>query len=175
MFLARKFSNSKWFGKTGTPFNPVTADAVTCDLRTQDNKLSFWKCKTADKRDLREVVLALSSNYHRLDKCNIVLIDIDEFRNLGLNLDLSPGNSRVQDLADTHVDVCKLSYAKLGGIASLISQSLQLCRFDQFERKDVCDILADAVSANRVNVDSFDTKLRSAVQGCLDQRAANRQ
>ena len=47
MFLARKISLAKWSKKQEQgelAEDEIPADAVTADLRTQDNKLSFWRC-----------------------------------------------------------------------------------------------------------------------------------
>ncbi|MXY00658.1 MAG: hypothetical protein F4Y67_07545 [Chloroflexi bacterium] len=174
MFLARKFSNAKWFSNSGAPFHPISADAVTSDLRTQDNKLSFWECATENEQSLREVVLAITSNYRQLDKCYVVWIEIEKANALGIELVQSPGNTPVRDLVNRHMDMCQLDYFRLGDVAGLISESLSKSRFTPFEKKDVCEILADAVTADRVVVDALEDKLQNAVQKCLDQRVDGR-
>ena len=55
--LARKISRAKWDPKAGLTADEIPADAVTADLRTQDNALSFWACGSGDTRELDEVVL----------------------------------------------------------------------------------------------------------------------
>ena len=53
MFLARKISLAKWSKKGELEVGEIAADAVTADLRTQDNKLSFWRCGDGESKRLR--------------------------------------------------------------------------------------------------------------------------
>ena len=42
MFLIRKIARAKWESKDDLSKEEIPADAVTVDLRTSDNVLSFW-------------------------------------------------------------------------------------------------------------------------------------
>lgn len=55
MFLARMISRSKWEPKSRMHAEEISADAVTGDLRTQDNSLSFWRCPSGSAVELEDV------------------------------------------------------------------------------------------------------------------------
>ena len=59
MYLARKISRAKWgAGGLLTP-DEIPADAITLDLRTQGNALSFWQGGGGTKKEVEEAALAL--------------------------------------------------------------------------------------------------------------------
>lgn len=76
MYLARKIARAKWTSN-GNSSNRVTAagiaaDAVTGDLRTQDNTLSFWTCPSGTDDDVEEAALAIAATWERLGKLDLV-------------------------------------------------------------------------------------------------------
>ncbi len=172
MFLARKLSIAKWLDNSGSPNDPITADAITGDLRTRDNRLSFWQCGSAKTYDLHEVVLALASNFQRLEKMYVVWVDCNDILANGLQLDQSPGESRVAGLAHLHVDVCRLDYGGLGEVANLVSNAIANCNFDLFERNDVCDILTEAVLSERISIDVLEEKVRNLIRNSVDAKSS---
>ena len=52
MFLARSIQRSKWPVKIEVTLDEIPADAITGDLRTSDNALSFWHCDSSDNDDI---------------------------------------------------------------------------------------------------------------------------
>lgn len=59
MYLARKITLSKWEARQGLSEDEIAADAVTADLRTQKNGLSFWRCCPETNGDVEKAVLAI--------------------------------------------------------------------------------------------------------------------
>ena len=72
MFLARKITRAKWAAKQELSVGEIPADAVTVDLRTQDNALSFWRCPNDTDRDVEEAALAIAAARKRVDRLDIV-------------------------------------------------------------------------------------------------------
>ena len=58
----------------------IPADAVTADLRTNGNSLSFWECGDGKKPDVEGAVLALASAQDRLEKVEMVWVAVEELR-----------------------------------------------------------------------------------------------
>ena len=55
--LARKIARAKWEPKPELGNDEIAADAVTADLKTTGNTLSFWRCESSSAADLqREIV-----------------------------------------------------------------------------------------------------------------------
>ena len=71
MFLARKVSLAKWSKKDELAEGEIPADAVTADLRTQDNKLSFWRCGNGEGAVLQPTPAA--HRYHLWNQQRLVM------------------------------------------------------------------------------------------------------
>ena len=67
MFLARKITRAKWNPKNGLSAGEIPADAVTVDLRTRENSLSFWRCGLGEKEQVEEAALAIAAAGDRVD------------------------------------------------------------------------------------------------------------
>jgi len=57
----------------------ISADAVTTDLRTRNNNLSFWQCSEKTNKEIENVVLAIAAGRDKIDRIDIVLIDDMDF------------------------------------------------------------------------------------------------
>lgn len=79
MFLARKISLAKWSKKSELEVGEIPADAVTADLRTQDNAL-FWRCGDGERVEIEEAALAIAAAWERVDKIDVVWLAADELR-----------------------------------------------------------------------------------------------
>ena len=165
-FLSRKFSRSKWEGCD--PYKPdeIPADAITSDLRTSANTLSFWICTDEEvaRRDLRTTVLAMAANYERLDKIDVCWISEAEAEDAGLILNPSSGATPVESLRSLHVDVVQLDLGQIRKLACLITAALAANRFLQVTRKGVLGIIVAAVRNKQVQLDALQDKLRQEVQ-----------
>ncbi len=72
MYLVRKINHAKWERTNGLAPGGIPADAVTVDLRTMNNSLSFWRYTGDHYEGLCEAVLALAAGFERLDKADVV-------------------------------------------------------------------------------------------------------
>ena len=72
MFLALKITRAKWTPKPDWSEGEISADAVTRNLRTHNNSLSFWRCHTETNGDVEEAVLGSRGGRDRIDKLDIV-------------------------------------------------------------------------------------------------------
>ena len=61
MFLARKITRAKWDTGQELSAGEISADAVTSDLRTKENTLSFWRCRTETNGDVEDAVLGFGT------------------------------------------------------------------------------------------------------------------
>ena len=116
MFLARKIARAKWAAKDGLSESEIPADAVTADLKTQQNSLSFWRCPSDEKHDIEEAVLAIAAAGDRVDRLDIVWIADEELQADGQSLKDTAGRTPVTDMVAMHVDVSRLDYVRLGNV-----------------------------------------------------------
>ena len=168
MFLGRSIRRSKWESLIDSQPDGIPADAVTDDLKTQGNTLSFWKCGKAEISDINDVVLAISACREKLEKVEMVWIDHQELESSGQELIHSIGVTPVQDLVNQHIDVCRLDYRRLGGLAQQIFSSITAERYTTVTRAGVKKLLAAAVRQGRLRTDDLKERVQSEIKGLLD-------
>ena len=169
MLLGHKVSISKWDGSDGTLEGKIQADAVTSDLRTRDNALSFWNCgeDTIQEHMLEDTVLALASSMDRANKVDLVWLGREDLEDEGHILRFDDVKTHVSGLEGRHVDVCELDYDRLGSIAFRIFSAARAREFRRFREKKVVSLLVNAVKQGRLDASKLKDKLRERVEAEL--------
>ena len=165
MFLARKITRAKWGASQGLTNGEISADAVTGDLRTHGDMLSFWQCDTGTNGDVEEAALAIAAAGERVDKLDIVWLADDKLRADGQTLKDTKGRTPVSDLADRHIDVCQLDYVRLGKIADCVVAAIEDKRCRRLTKQRVKEILSTAVGQDRINLERLADGLRAEIAG----------
>ena len=170
MFLARMISRAKWERKKWMSEGDISADAVTADLRTQNNQLSFWQCGAGTKKEVYNVVLAIAAGRDKIDKVEIVLIDDKDLKDDGQTIKASDGRTPVGSLVKLHVDVIQLDYCRLGKVARRVASAVAADQYRKVSKKRVETLLVTAVTGSEVlQVDRLNEKLRLQVERLLSQ------
>ena len=165
MYLVRKITRAKWSGGQGLADGEIPTDAVTADLRTQRNSLSFWQCPTDEDDELDDLALAIATGRDFLDTVEFVWLDDDELMDDGLTLNETPGRTPVTELSESHVDVTQLDYLRLGTVARHISTAIEENRYRRLTRRSVKNLIADAMEQDRVDLDALSPILRRQAEG----------
>ncbi len=169
MFLARKVTLSKWEPKAGLSEGEISADALTSDLRTQNNSLSFWQCGVGNTDDVEEAVLAMAAGRDHVDKLDVVWLDDDELLADGQTLSNTKGRTPVHELVNLHVDVCRLDYVRLGRVARRVVSAIEEERFFRLRKSRVKAMLVKAVKQERVKLGDLKGNIQAEVQKSLDE------
>jgi len=148
--LVRKISQAKWRTFAHEDGKPVSADAVTGDLRTQNNNLSLWKI--SDLSEFREAALAIVSGHERLDTIDLVALDEAELSEVGLSVRETFGATPVEELQRIHRDVVSLTYEDLRPIAQAVISGIRQERVKRISKKEILDIITDAIKNERLNL-----------------------
>ena len=164
MFLARTITRSKWEPKHGLQSGKISADAVTGDLRTRDNMLSFWQCPSGTEVELEDVVLAIATGHVEVAKVEIVWLDDEDLRTDGQTLINSDGRTPVAELVSLHVNVFHLDYTRLGKIACRIVSAIVAEQYRRLPRMYVRRLLTSAVSSGRINLKNLSEKIQTELQ-----------
>ena len=164
MFLARKVSLAKWAKKDELAEGEIPADAVSADLRTQDNALSFWKCGDEERVGVEEAVLAIAAAGTCVDKIDVVWLVADELQDDGQTLQDTKGRTPVLELAELHVDVCRLDYIRLGKIARCVVTALKEERYLRLRKARVKKLLAEAVEQKRIDPNDLQQRVREELE-----------
>lgn len=164
MYLARKIARAKWLSEDSSPNRVITADAVTVDLRTQGNTLSFWRCLSGKDDVVADVALAIAATWDRLDKLDLVWLATSDIQADGHILRETPGKTPVADLVEHHVDLCKLDYVQLGKVAQRVNMAIVRNQYCRLSKKSVQDLLVKAVTQNRISPDQLSTGLQRGLR-----------
>ena len=164
MFLARTVTRSKWEPKSGVQAGEIAADAVTSDLKTQDNALSFWRCSSGTRGDFEYAALAIAAGRKEVAKVEIVWLDDEDMQADGQTLTDTDGRTPITELVSLHVDMCRLDYERLGKVARRVVTALDEERYLRLTRARVRTLLASAVSGGRVNLEDLNEKIQSELQ-----------
>ncbi len=160
MFLARKITRAKWESKPGLSEDEISADAITSDLRTQNNTLSFWRCDIAEQNKLEEAALAIAAGRDSIDRLDIVWLADDDLREDGQTLENTEGRTPAIELSKRHVDVCRLDYLRLGKIAYCIVKALKENRYQRLTKNHVRKLLTSAVGQGRIDINDLGVKVK---------------
>ena len=160
MFVARSISGAKWRERDELGMGEIPADAVTADLRTKGNALSFWRCGDGGPEEVKRVALAIGSAAERIDKVEVVWLADEELRADGQTLRDSPGRTPVTELIDSHVDVTRLDLSRLARLAHRVVEAIGAGRHLRLRRGELKVLLVDALEQNRVNVDEMGSRVR---------------
>lgn len=169
MFLARKVTRAKWDSSEGIELGELPADAVTADLRTTWNTLSFWKCG-ADDGALTRVALTLAAAGQRVDKVELVWLDPKDLETDGIRLDPNHGRTPVASMVDQHVDAVGLDYVRLGRVASHMKAALERKQYRLWSRSKVREILVMGVEGKLVDLDRLEEKVQEEVRAAIKKR-----
>ena len=167
MFLARMIARPKWQPKDGLASDEIPADAITADLRTANNTLSFWQCGQATGPEVSDAVLAIAAGRDRIQKLDIVWVFRNELENDGQHFRMNPGRTPVAELAERHVDVCHLDCSRLGRIGDRIAAAISQDRCRRFRQREILTLLVTAVRNGRVSQASLAEKVRAGISAAL--------
>ena len=163
MFLARKITRTKWVATQELAAGEIPADAVTVDLKTQENSLSFWQCPTDTASDVNEAALAIAAGRERVDRLDIVWLADEELQADGQTLRNIEGRTPVTDMAAMHVDVSRLDYVRLGRVACRVVTAIEADRYRRLTRARVKRLIVAAVGQGRIGRDTLHDRLRAEV------------
>ena len=145
MFLARKITRAKWLQRPELAQGEIAADAVTADLRTNGNALSFWRCDTGAEDQVEPVALAMAASGDRIDKLDVVWIAERHFAADGQTWEDTDGRTPVAELRKRHVDLQRLDYVRLGNVARHVAAAIESERYLRLSRRRVKMLLVAAV------------------------------
>ena len=161
--LTRKVEIAKWDDRFGLAEYEAPADAVTKDLRTKGNALSFWRCETSNEDELRQVVLAMAAGAERIDPMGIIWIDEARFSAEHLNFTYTVGQTPVAVLRNRHVDVTLLDANRLAKVAYLIAEAIALKQYWYWTQPEIVKIVVEAVKQGLVLQKDLNRPVRQAV------------
>ena len=164
MFVARKISSSKWEKHPEFSAGEIRADAVTADLRTKGDALSFWRCGSGGITDVENVALAIAAAGDRIERVDVVWLPTDQLVEDRQTFMDSPGTTPVADLVNSHVDLTRLDLVRLGRLANRVVEAIGAGRCQRVPQSRVKSLLMNAVLTNRIDPQRLSQKIRGALK-----------
>ena len=165
-YIVRKISRAKWEPKEELGVDAIAADAVTADLRTTGNCLSFWECSDPNNREeLKEIALALATPANResdrVDKIDLAWIERKAVEGKGITLERTQGDTRIPHLRLKHIDAIHLDLNKIGILAKLLAHSVRNDnQYFRFTQAKVRKILSEALENGHISLDDLPERIR---------------
>ena len=167
MYLARKITLTKWHPRNENNLSlsehEIAADAVTGDLRTKENTLSFWRCPSGTESEVKEAALAIAATWDRTQKLCIIWLDISDLQADDHKFEDTMGHTPVTDLAQRHVNICNLDYVRLGKIAERVIMAIQNNRYRLLTKNLVRNLLVSAVQEGRFSLSKLSEGLQKEI------------
>lgn len=157
-FLVRKIEAPKW--ERCTP-GPVSADAVTSSLRTQDNALSFWR--VTDVAGLSDIALALVCKCDCIPTIDLVFLPEDDVLSRDFCVSQTAGDTILQHIRGQHRDISVPDLEKLGTFAALVQNAIQCKRCERFGKKRLKELLEKAITTGQVPPSQLRPRVRKDV------------
>jgi len=163
-YLTRKITRAKWESGDELGADEIPADAVTADLRTTGNTLSFWKIENPSDEEIRITALALATGAERIDRLDLAWVEEDGFQDDGLSLNPNDGRTPVVSLRKNHVDVTKLDLDRLCKVAVSVSQAISRGQHQRFTKKELINIIVEAVGKGLLSLSDLAPNVREEIE-----------
>lgn len=163
-YLARKITRTKWEFRDELGADEIPADAVTSDLRTTGNTLSFWKLEKPSEDEVRLTALALATGAERIDRMDLAWVEEESFHDDGLSLDPNDGRTPVVSLRKNHVDVIKLDLNRLCKVAVSVSQAISSGQHQRFTKKELVKIIVEAVDKGLLSPNDLAPNVKEEIE-----------
>lgn len=158
--LVRKINRSKWNNAEDDVFK-LSSDAITSCLRTSRKTLSVWKINSENELD--EAVLALASNFQKLESIDVVILDGNYLLEVTVEQEQTDGVTPVPDLVQNHIDLKDLNYYKVGLIAEHIIDRIKQKKIKRYTITELKDILKKAIEQKRLKIEHLNNSVAKMV------------
>lgn len=164
MFLVRKIQKPKWdkanYKSHGLSENEISANAVSHDLRTTGNQLSFWAWDGSDLDDVRAIALAIAATGNFIESLVVVWLPTGVLMEDGIEWSSSRGTTPLHSLAELHVDIRRLDYKRLGTLAKHVQQAVACKNCERLTKRELERMFTDAANAGRINLDELKESMK---------------
>lgn len=126
-YLVKKINLAFWADGVNVPYSgtdSISADAITCDVKTGNNELSVWKIDDLNEIDLVSISMVSIMDY-KSSKINLVALPYDEI-NEKLILGNTPrhGKTAIIDFENRHYDIQSLNYKSIGVLGHIMAKTI---------------------------------------------------
>ena len=104
-----------------------------------------------DLKDVKSIALAIATTGNYISTLDVIWLTAVELKEDGIVWNSSKGRTALQDIADRHVDVCRLDYCRIGVLARHIRKALESNRTKRLSKNKLIALLKTAANSGRLD------------------------
>lgn len=166
MYYIRKLSKLSTESKIKNLVNieDAPADLLKQEWVTNGNTLSFWKCESLS--DIKDTLKAILLSTTSIEKSKFIIFDDLMLDNCGIRRDYEEmGKTGYLGFEDLHVNLCDLTYGKIGNIISMTKDALnQKHLIVELSREDVKSYIREVCDAGLIDQEKIHDSLLADIK-----------
>ncbi|MDY0278814.1 MAG: hypothetical protein RBQ97_12100 [Acholeplasma sp.] len=167
MFFIRCIRISNWPDpRKIKPLANISSDAITKDLKTNQNLMSWWEVDNISEQSFELIAAAIVSQYKQEDSVSLVALPKDLVCEIAQEIKHAPNNQvPIIGVGDKHYNIKILDYETLGKLADAISKvtsgNVEFVRRYKFGK--LISIINTLNQENRVNKDNLEVAVKKHI------------
>ncbi len=165
MYYIRKLSKraNLYKIKSAETNKKVPADVLKQELGTTQNTLSFWKC--SDLNDTWDTMKAILLSTTSIETSQFIILDDELLEKYEIETDDSEeGTTGYKGFGNLHVNLCNLSYEKIGSVLDMIKEvAIEECRIPELKKEQVKQAIGEVMRAGLLNQEDVRPELLSDI------------
>ena len=152
---------------TESDINNASADLVTGEFRTTNNKLSTWYIE--DLNSIDDAVLAIAISGTDVSKIDVIIINTDILKEKDVKYSQTYAGMDigVPDLQDTHYDLEEITLKKIISCCHIYKELANEKNADtyiiRYTKKDVLKLFDDAIAKKRVEIENTRENVKTEI------------
>ena len=166
--FVRKISLAKWPNEL-IPRSDYPADSIS-DLRTSQNRLSFWVIDSINHLQIAIIALATAPLNNKLEKMQLLWIDESDLKKEGFAIKQSDGETAAVVYKETHRDIDNLTYHSLGVMAEIIVHAIHKENYRIIKTPDVKEFVRQAYIKGDIDLNRCNPGIAEVLRGYGDTK-----
>lgn len=165
MYYIRKLTKPFNFNKIKCikSVDDIDSDIIKQELSTKQNTLSFWKCEKLEH--IKETIKAIILSTSEISKSKFIMLDSNIIKEYELEVDESnKGKTGYKGYDDLHIDICNLTYKKLGTILNAYKKVFEddqnTC---EYQKDDIKELILEVIQQGLLDIDNLNESLKKDI------------
>lgn len=172
MYYVRKMSKppNLYKIKETADISAIPADFLGQEMRTAGNTLSVWRCESTDECGRFDAIKAALFASSEIAATQFLILDSEMLEAAGIRTKDIEGKTAYKGLSGLHVDLCDLTYEKVGVLLNLYHETSKMeDRIPKIEKEDFQKLALDAYKNDRLDEASMNEQLKKAIQKLVNK------
>lgn len=167
-YFVRMISRAKWPDGVNVKFtsvNGLSADAITCDLKTAGNEFSWWKIE--DLTEMEDMAIAIASVFKSKAPAFVVAVPEESIISNSLDVENTPNHAltAISCMRKNHYDIQHLNVGKILIIAELVARSIQEKNIVYIRYATIKEKLKALIAKNEVDISYLGAAYEQLLEG----------